>query len=137
MKLIASSVWVHYFTYVKSTILIIEDNEEVRDNTAELLTVNNYAVFTAENGKTGFDLARNIQPDLILCDMMMPDTDGQKFLDLAKQNKQIQTIPIIFFSAGTLAMHLQKKIISQSKGFLKKPYTEEDLLRIVEGALQA
>ncbi|RYF87530.1 MAG: response regulator [Chitinophagaceae bacterium] len=117
------------------TILIIEDNEEIRENTAELLTLNKYTVLTAENGRTGFEEAKTKLPDLILCDMMMPDTDGQKFLELARTNEAVHKIPIIFFSAGTPSLYVQKKLIKASKGFLKKPFLEEDLLNTIEMTL--
>lgn len=118
-----------------ATILIIEDNEEIRENTAELLTLNHYRVLTAENGRTGFEEARRKLPDLILCDMMMPDTDGQKFLELARTNDVVHNIPIIFFSAGTPSLYVQRKLIKAAKGFLKKPFLEEDLLNKIETAL--
>ena len=58
------------------TILIIEDNEDIRDNVAEILTLSNYKVLLAANGKEGIDLAQKKKPDLIICDIMMPGVDG-------------------------------------------------------------
>jgi CheY-like chemotaxis protein len=117
------------------TILIIEDNDEIRDNTAELLSINHYNVLTAENGRAGFDVAESKNPDLILCDMVMPETDGQGFLELLKKNESIQKIPIIFFSAGTSLPSIQKKLIKAADGFLKKPFQEEDLITSIESVL--
>lgn len=117
------------------TILIIEDNEEIRDNTAELLSFHQYNVLTAVDGSKGFDVARKEQPDLILCDMMMPETDGQKFLELAKADTVVRHIPLIFFSAGTVPHVVQKRLIKASDGFLKKPFLEEELLTKIETAL--
>ena len=57
-------------------ILLIEDNPEVRDNTMEILTLANYDVITAENGRVGVELAQREKPDLIICDIMMPELDG-------------------------------------------------------------
>ena len=117
------------------TILIIEDNDEIRDNTAELLSIHHYNVLTAENGATGFDIAREKKPDVILCDMMMPETDGQKFLELAKADSEVRHIPLIFFSAGTLSPAVQKTLIKAANGFLKKPFLEVELLSKIEDVL--
>ena len=91
-------------------ILIIEDNEEIRENTAELLGLHNYDVFTAEEGGEGYEMAKKHEPDLILCDIMMPETDGRRFLRLAKNDKSVRDIPLIFFSAGTGSPEVQKAL---------------------------
>ncbi|MBQ0787802.1 MAG: response regulator, partial [Oceanihabitans sp.] len=57
-------------------ILLIEDNQDVRENTAEILELANYEVCTAENGKKGLEVAMRIQPDIIICDIMMPEMNG-------------------------------------------------------------
>ena|SRR5688572_22325275 len=118
-----------------NTILVIEDNQEIRENTAELLGINHYHVLTAGNGDAGFQLAKTKRPDLILCDMMMPGTDGQKFLQLAKEDRVVRTIPLVFFSAGTALPYIQKELINAANGFLKKPFLEEDLLTTIQNAL--
>jgi CheY-like chemotaxis protein len=112
-------------------ILVIEDNPEIRENTVELLQLHEYDVLSAENGRMGFEIAKKIVPDLILCDMMMPETDGRQFLQLAKANKTVQHIPIIFFSAGTPAPEIQKGLINESNGFIKKPFSEHELLETI------
>ena len=58
------------------SILLIEDNPEIRENTAEILELANYKVYVAENGKSGIELALQHKPDLIICDIMMPELDG-------------------------------------------------------------
>jgi CheY-like chemotaxis protein len=112
-------------------ILVIEDNDLIRENTAELLELSHYEVFTAMEGKTGFDLAKEYRPDLILCDLLMPKTDGQKFLALAKEDEIVKHIPIIFFSAGS-AQAIQKDLVLHADGFLKKPFSEQDLLSTID-----
>ena len=118
-------------------ILIIEDNEEIRENTAELLGLHNYDVFTAEEGGEGYELAKKHEPDLILCDIMMPETDGRRFLRLAKNDKLVRDIPLIFFSAGTGSPEVQKALIRAANGFLQKPFTEEELLKAVHKFLDS
>lgn len=112
-------------------ILIIEDNDEIRENTAELLGLHNFDVFTAEEGGEGFELAKKYGPDLILCDIMMPETDGRRFLKLARNDDAVRDIPLIFFSAGTATPEVQKSLVRAADGFLKKPFTEEELLKAV------
>jgi len=113
-------------------ILIIEDNDEIRENTAELLELNHYNVFTAEEGGKGFELAKQQKPDVILCDIMMPETDGRKFLRLARNDKTVRSIPLIFFSAGTAAPEVLRSLAKAANGFLKKPFTEEELLTAIK-----
>lgn len=116
-------------------ILVIEDNEEIRENTVELLQLSNFNVMAAVNGKSGFELAQQYLPDLILCDMMMPESDGYFFIQLAKKDKLVKDIPLVFFSAGSPAPDVQQVLIKLANGYLKKPFTEEDLLEIITKAL--
>ena len=116
-------------------VLVIEDDEAIRENTAELLAIGNYNVITAENGSAGFVQAKEHRPDVVLCDMMMPKTDGYTFLKLVRSDKNLQHIPIIFFSAGTLPLNEQNRLIKAGNGFLKKPFLEEDLLNIIKVTL--
>ncbi|HET7897856.1 MAG TPA: response regulator, partial [Flavisolibacter sp.] len=70
-------------------------------------------------------------PDVVLCDMMMPETDGQTFLKLVRDDSTLKHIPVIFFSAGTLPSTEEKRLISAGNGFIKKPFLEEDLLSAI------
>jgi len=117
-------------------ILVIEDNTEIRENTVEMLELNNYKVFSAKNGNIGFQLAKKNKPNVILCDMMMPDTDGREFLQLAKNHVIVRKIPLIFFSAGSPLPDIKKKLIKEADDFLEKPLSEEDLLHAIERALK-
>ena len=74
------------------TILIIEDNQDVRENTAEILELANYKVLQAENGKTGVEIAQQVKPDLIICDIMMPVLDGYGVIHLLNKSVTISTI---------------------------------------------
>lgn len=117
-------------------ILVIEDNTEIRENTVEMLELNNYKVFSAKNGNMGFQLAKKNKPDVILCDMMMPDTDGREFLQLAKNHVVVRKIPLIFFSAGSPLPEIKKRLIKEADGYLEKPFAEEELLHAIERALK-
>jgi CheY-like chemotaxis protein len=122
------------FVFVNN-ILIIEDNQEVRENTAELLELSNYTVFTACNGYLGYELAKKHQPDLILCDMMMPETDGNAFLQLAREDGNLAGIPLVFFTAGSPSLEMCTRMVNEGHQFLFKPFTEEALLGIIQNGL--
>ena len=78
------------------SILVIEDNFDVRENIAEILELANYRVLTAENGKQGIEQAKRINPDLIICDVMMPELDGYGVLHLLSKDDKTASIPFIF-----------------------------------------
>ena len=82
-------------------ILLIEDNLEMRENTAEIIELANYNVITAVNGKDGVEKAKEQLPDLIICDIMMPELDGYGVLETLAKNTTTKHIPFIFLSAKT------------------------------------
>ena len=112
-------------------VLVIEDDDAIRENTAELLAIGNYSVITAENGRAGFAQAKQHHPDVVLCDMMMPETDGHTFLRLLRNDHTLQHVPVIFFSAGTLPFNDESRLVKAGNGFLKKPFLEEELLNAI------
>lgn len=116
-------------------ILVIEDNTEVRENTAELLELSGYEVLTAKNGKSGFEKTLSSLPDLVICDVLMPETDGLGFLHLAKSDLATSKIPLIFFSAGSAPAAVRKNIEQGADVYLLKPFTDDDLLGAVEKCL--
>lgn len=77
-------------------ILIIEDNPDIRDNTEELLRLASYRVYSAENGKKGVEVAIREKPDLIICDIMMPELDGYGVLHVLSKRDDTSAIPFIF-----------------------------------------
>ena len=81
------------------TILVIDDNNDLRENTAEILNLAGYKTLTAENGKRGVDVAIKEMPDLIVCDIMMPELDGYGVLHLLRKHPETQQIPFIFLTA--------------------------------------
>ena len=77
-------------------VLVIEDNKEILENTAEILELSNYCVCTAANGKVGIEKALSDKPDLILCDIMMPELDGYGVFHMVQSHPELQNIPFIF-----------------------------------------
>ena len=92
----------------QKTILIIDDHDDIRENTAEILSLGGYKTFTAENGKKGIEVALKEKPDLIVCDIMMPELDGYGVLHLLRKNPETEEIPLIFLTAKAERSDLQK-----------------------------
>ncbi len=112
-------------------VLVIEDNSVLRENTAELLSLNGYAVVAAANGLEGYKMTKKSKPNIILCDIMMPETDGKGFLKLVKQDKTTCSIPLIFFSAGSAPIEVKNGLVQGADEYLSKPFTEDELMRAV------
>ena len=93
---------------MKNKILLIEDNVDVRENTTEILELAGYNVLTAQNGKVGVDLAIKEKPDLIICDIMMPELDGYGVLHILNKNPETAGVPFIFLTAKTEKTDIRK-----------------------------
>ncbi len=116
----------------RKKILIIEDNEEMRDNIAELLELSNYQVSQAGNGRDGVKTAIAEEPHLIICDIMMPGMDGYEVLYLLSQNPNTASIPFIFLTAKAEKSDFRKGMNLGADDYLTKPFEEMDLLGAVE-----
>src|SRR5690349_3642107 len=117
-------------------ILLIEDNQNIRENTAEILELANYKVFTAENGKAGVELALQEKPDLVICDIMMPVLDGYGVLHLLHKNPEVKYTPFIFLSAKAERSDMRKGMEMGADDYLTKPFEETELLNAVESRLK-
>jgi CRP-like cAMP-binding protein len=117
-------------------ILLIEDNNEVRENTAEILTLANYDVSTAKNGKEGAELAQKLLPDLIVCDIMMPELDGYGVLHILNKKPETASIPFIFLTAKAEKADLRKGMNLGADDYLTKPFDDTDLLNAIEVRLR-
>ncbi|HTA26455.1 MAG TPA: response regulator [Bacteroidia bacterium] len=117
-------------------ILLIEDNNEMRENTSEILSLANYAVVTAENGKIGVEFAKKENPDLIICDIMMPDLDGYGVLHILSKDVQTAGIPFIFLTAKAEKSDMRKGMSMGADDYLTKPFDDTELLSAVEMRLK-
>lgn len=116
-------------------ILFIEDDTTVRENTAELLELSDYEVVTAANGKIGVALAKKELPDIIICDIMMPEMDGYGVLQALAQDTHTQQIPFIFLSAKTEHKDIRRGMDLGADDYLTKPFEEEELINAIESRL--
>lgn len=120
---------------MKKKILIIEDQPEVRENIAELLELSNYQPIIAENGKIGVKKALDEQPELILCDIMMPEMDGYEVLYLISKRPETASTPFIFLTAKSEKADFRKGMNMGADDYITKPFEEMELLGAIERRL--
>lgn len=113
-------------------VLIIEDNNDIRESTAEILNLAGYETFMAKNGKDGVDLALKHLPDIILCDIMMPELDGYGVLYLLNKNATTANIPFIFITAKTERADMRKGMEMGADDYLTKPFDDIELFKAIE-----
>ncbi len=116
-------------------VLIIEDDNVLRENMAELLEFENYNVSTATNGIIGIEKAKKELPDLIICDIMMPGLDGYAVLEAISLVPAITHIPFIFLSAKSEHTEIRKGMDLGADDYLTKPFEEDELLGAIESRL--
>jgi len=117
-------------------LLLIEDNNEIRENTAEILELAGYKVRTAENGKIGVELALQEKPHLIICDIMMPVLDGYGVLHLLNKNPDLTGIPFIFLTAKAERSDFRRGMEMGADDYITKPFSDIELLNAVESRLK-
>ena len=121
---------------MQRTILVIDDNTDIRENTAEILDLAGYKTLTAENGKKGVDTAVKEKPSLIICDIMMPELDGYGVLHLLRKNPETLNIPFIFLTAKTERSDFRKGMEMGADDYITKPFDDIELLNAVEVRLK-
>ncbi len=117
-------------------ILIIEDSVDIRENTAELLALSGFTVETASDGLEGVRLARTWNPDLVICDIMMPNLDGYGVLQVFSSQPELASIPFIFLTAKTDRADMRKGMEMGADDYLTKPFQEVELLKAIEARLK-
>lgn len=113
-------------------VLLIEDDTVLRESTAELLELSDYQVFTAPNGRRGIQMAMEQNPDVIVCDIMMPEVDGYTVLETLSRNVATQAIPFIFLSAKTERKDVRKGMELGADDYITKPFEEAELIGAIE-----
>jgi signal transduction histidine kinase len=118
------------------TILIIEDDDNVRENISEILELNGYATYAAPNGKEGLKIALDLIPDLIVCDMMMPEMDGMEVLQHLREKHHMEHIPFIFLTARVEKKDFRQAMQIGADDYLTKPFDLRELLESIRRRLQ-
>lgn len=122
-------------TFEMAVILLVEDEPHLLEGLAELLRYAEYSTLTANNGASGVALAIAQQPDLILCDMMIPEIDGFGVLARVRAEASIAHTPFFFMSAKTDAETQALAIQRGADGFIAKPFLFDELLQLLEDNL--
>ncbi|MHA4808605.1 response regulator [Flavitalea flava] len=113
-------------------LLVIDDHDDIRENIAEILSLAGYETQTAENGKKGVEKALKETPDLIICDIMMPELDGYGVLHLLRKNPSTENIPFIFLTARTERGDFRKGMEMGADDYITKPFDDIELLNAIE-----
>lgn len=117
-------------------ILVIEDNQSVRENLEEILALANYQALSAENGKIGVELAMRETPDMVICDVMMPELDGYGVLHILSRTPATADIPFIFLTARTEKEDFRKGMTLGADDYISKPFDNMQLLDTIEMRLK-
>lgn len=117
-------------------ILVIEDEDQIREIILEMLDAENFDAISAENGHIGLQLALEQIPDLILCDVMMPEFDGYSLITALRQNPATKTIPFIFLTAKASKTDLRQGMELGADDYLPKPFTVEELMGAISTRLE-
>lgn len=118
------------------TILIIEDENQIRENIREILHLFDFDTLVAENGLVGLEIAKNQHPDLVLCDLMMPELDGYGVLHHLRQDSYTATIPLIFLTAKSEWSDLRRGMELGADDYLTKPFQPDELLQAITTRLE-
>lgn len=118
-------------------ILVIEDEEFIRDNLIELLEIEGFEAIGAENGSVGVNLAKESQPDLILCDVMMPELDGYGVLSALREDSATVAIPFMFLTASADRNNLQKIREMGMNDYILKPFNIDKFLAAINNRLES
>lgn len=117
-------------------VLIIEDNTDIRENIAEILELADFEAVTSANGKEGVEMALAEKPDLIICDIMMPELDGYGVLHILSKKEATAHIPFIFLTAKAERSDMRKGMNLGADDYLTKPFDDTELLDAVEVRLR-
>ena len=119
------------------TILLIEDNIDILENLTEYLKLEGYKIITANNGKSGVQLAKVFIPDLIICDTLMPGMDGYEVLRLLMETATTTDIPFIFNTSNSENIDREKALQLGADGYIVKPFEVEALLKMIKASIKS
>jgi CheY-like chemotaxis protein len=114
------------------SILLIEDTNDILENVTEILQLQRYDVLASSDGRTGIDLATRIKPDLILCDIVMPEMDGYDVIRHLKNNKETKDIPVIMITSQSENQSIKQAYNLGASGYIIKPFDGNLLIREVQ-----
>lgn len=116
-------------------VLVIEDEQILRESILNILKIRGFSAIGAEDGRQGLQLAKTIAPDLILCDVRMPELDGYEVLTALRQDPTTATVPFIFLTAETIQNVVSQGQVLGANGYLKKPFSTAELIEAINRGL--
>ncbi|MEO8147818.1 MAG: response regulator [Bacteroidia bacterium] len=116
-------------------VLLIEDHPDIRENTTEILELAGYNVYVAQNGIVGINMAKEKLPDIILCDILMPEADGWEVIKQLKANEATAEIPFVFITASVEKKEILAGLEMGADSYIPKPFELKELLDTVEACL--
>jgi CheY-like chemotaxis protein len=119
-----------------TTILIIEDEDFIRNNIRDLLSLEGYEVVMASNGLDGMHYVERQPPDLILCDILMPELDGYEVFTRLRNQPETAAIPFVFLTAIADKESMEQGMEMGADGYIRKPFSIEELLTVVRSQLR-
>ena len=136
-KVLVSVLGKYRTTTGTPSVLVVEDDQDIRDLMQRTLSANNWDVSVAENGLVGVEKLREHVPDLILLDLMMPEMDGFQFCTEIQKSEEWRSVPIVVLTAKDLTIHDRERLRgSVDKIIDKGSYTKEELIREVAGLVK-
>ena len=119
------------------TILVIEDEAPIRDNLRRFLSLEGYRAIVTSNGEAGLAAARTERPDLILCDVMMPQMNGFEVLAALQQDSVLRTVPLVFLSASAEQERVAAAVAAGARSYVTKPFNLRELKDLLDECLGA
>ena len=117
-------------------VLVIDDTEEIRIIISESLNLFGFTTLAAEDGASGIEMAKKHAPDLIICDINMPNMDGYATLTALREEETTATIPFVFLSGATDKINMRRGMELGADDYLTKPFTHKELLAAVNARLE-
>ena len=114
------------------TILLIEDNNEILENFTEYLEIEGYRILAARSGKQGIELAVKFIPDLIICDVLMPEMDGYEVLHSLLETSATYQVPFIFSTSMSEKVDRSEALSLGADDYIIKPFDLEALLKMIK-----
>lgn len=119
-----------------SKILVVEDVDYLRNDVVEFLRYEGFEVRGAPNGRIGLEVAREFIPNLVICDIMMPEMNGREMLRALRSDPKMATIPFIFLTAKTDPVHIREGMNDGAEDYLTKPYLVSELIGTIHARLE-
>jgi len=120
----------------QKTLLLIDDDPNLILLVKDYLEFRGYSVITAENGREALDILNGHNPDMIICDVMMPEMDGYAFVEHVRSNPETEWIPVLFLSAKGQSQDRVKGLNTGADVYMVKPFEPEELVAQVESSLK-